>query len=372
MHLAGKQEENYSAIMADDAALDIGESAASPEPEGSLNAQQAGERGESAGQDDILLVQSMPKHGTMFGKLCEKNIIFCIDTSGSMIGHLEAVKKHVIEFLQHRAIEETETAFNIIEFSSNVTFWSDQMVKCTPQTVAVASAWVQRLSPQTGTNTMEALLSAFQNKACDAVCLITDGLPDQNPTDVLDTVVYASQNRPVHSYYVQSGAPETKATEFLQSLAMETYGSFHIITASDGGLVERITPIYRAEAAAERVIRTTDNNIYPSNHKICSIGTRLGDINIVPSGPYVVHEPLYPFYHYPWPYRHYYHYFHPLSGWTRYRGARAMLSHEQEFLDSMINVAPGAGVLVVGTKVLARRHADGLFYVGKVKSQVNN
>ncbi|ELT87367.1 hypothetical protein CAPTEDRAFT_223654 [Capitella teleta] len=331
-------------------------------------AEEGGEEEEEG--EGVVLVQRMPKHGTMFGRLREKNVTFCVDTSGSMIKYLEAVKQHLIEFLQQKAIEDSQGSFNILEFSTRVTLWSDKMVQCTPQTVAVASDWIQRLVPQTGTNTMEALLSAFSDANCDAVCLITDGLPDQNPSDVLDNVVYTAQNRPVHCYYVQSGSPESKATEFLQSLAMDTYGSFHIITAADSGLIERISPIYRAEATAERVIRTTDNNIYPSNHKVCTVGTRLGEIARFQPGPYVVHEPLHPFCHYPWPFRFYYQFYNPLSQFSRYRTARSMLAHEKEFLDTMINVCPGAGVLVVGSKVLARRHDDGLFYVGKVNSQL--
>lgn len=329
-------------------------------------------------QQEVVLVQRMPKHGTMFGRLHERNVTFCIDTSGSMIDCLKSVKEHVIEFLNQRAVEEVETKFNLIEFSTKVTQWSDKMVKCTPQTVAVASDWIRTLASQTGTNTLEALLTAFSDASTEAVCLITDSLPDQNPTDLLDSVIYAAQNRPVHCFFIHTGTPESVVTEFLQTLGMETYGSFHIITATDAGLVERITPIYRADATAERVIRTTDGNIYPSNHKICTVATRLGDIAHVPPGPatILVHKNLHPFYLYPWPYRYYYHHYfpypYPSVGWSQYRPARALLSHEQDFYDSMINVCPGAGALVVGTKVLARRHADGLFYLGKVKSQVSS
>ena len=43
---------------------------------------------------------------------------------------------------------------------------------------------------------------------------------------------------------------------------METYGSFHIITIAQEGSVERVTPVYRAEKSAEKIIRTNNGNIY--------------------------------------------------------------------------------------------------------------
>ena len=36
---------------------------------------------------------------TMFGEVLEKNVTFCIDTSGSMYRGLEVVKEHLIETL---------------------------------------------------------------------------------------------------------------------------------------------------------------------------------------------------------------------------------------------------------------------------------
>ena len=42
------------------------------------------------------------------------------------------------------------------------------------------------------------------------------------------------------------------------------------------GAVESITPVYRADSSAERIVRTTSGNIYPSAYKECTVSTTLG------------------------------------------------------------------------------------------------
>ena len=308
---------------------------------------------------------------TMFESIPEQNVIYCIDTSGSMYNALDAVKEHLVESLMQRAYRGEETLFNLVEFSTELTQWADQMVRCTPETVTVAAGWVQKLEAKTGTNTMAALMTAFSSDSCDAVCLVTDGHPDQHPTDILDNIASISQNRPVHCIYIHSGEAERSATDFLRDLAMETYGSFHVIAVTLHGCIEKITAVYRAEATAERIIRTTDGSIYPSNHKICSVTTSLnGPLPDVTYDPYYLNlpPPSHPYYFYPYPSRHYYQLHYPNVGWSRYRASRAGLRQPVPVVDSNI---PGPGATLIGRRVLARRNADGYFYLATVKSQVS-
>ena len=56
----------------------------------------------------------------IFGEIPEKNVIFVIDTSGSMYDVLASVKDHIAEVLIDRAYNRPGTYFNVIEFSSEV------------------------------------------------------------------------------------------------------------------------------------------------------------------------------------------------------------------------------------------------------------
>ena len=336
---------------------------------------------EGSGQPTEMFHLKPREFPTMFGEIHERHVIFCIDTSGSMYNSLDVVREHLLESLLARAYEDRVTTFNLIEFASAVTQWSDRLVKCTPQTVAVAEQWLSKLAPTTGTNTNEALLTAFADINADAVYLVTDGVPDQSPAKVLDDVSNASRDRPVHCFYVQDGDADPVATTFLRDLAMETYGSFHVITVTQHGALERVTPVYRADTSAERIIRTTDGAIYPLNHQVCSLAPTLNTPLAVPvaaavATPVLLPSPFpqFPYYHYPY-YLPGQQCLYPNYGWSRYRPVHAQLSKRQHDYDASkeqvaSSLAPGAGSLLIGTTVLARRNEDGYYYLASVKSQV--
>ena len=322
---------------------------------------------------------------TMFGEVLEKNVTFCIDTSGSMYKSLDVVKEHLIETLLKHANKPQPRTFNLVEFNSDVTQWADKMVKCSPQTVAVATDWIKKLTPKTGTNTEGALLTALSDSGCGAVYIVTDGLADQHPVDILDNVYNAARGRPIHCVYLCSEDNiDSVAVELLEDLAVESYGSFHIVTLTTHGVVERITPIYRSDHAQERLVRTVNGTIH-SQEKLCSVGTSLvvepeESLYLTPRvnafgyyAPYL--DPPYPYYDYPlcrpwygFPFRYYYPY-----GWSRYRPARQYLKAKDAMLESIENnsISPAAGALLIGKRVLARRMDDGYFYLGTVKSQVS-
>ncbi|XP_052087168.1 uncharacterized protein LOC127724285 [Mytilus californianus] len=322
---------------------------------------------------------------TIFGEVLEKNVTFCIDTSGSMYKSLDVVKEHLIETLLKHANKPPPRSFNILEFNSDVTQWADKMVKCSPQTVTVATDWIKNLTPKTGTNTQGALLTALSDSACGAVYIVTDGLADQHPVDILDSVYDAARGRPIHCIYLSSEErTDSVAVELLEDLAVESYGSFHIITLTTHGCVERITPIYRADHAAERLVRTANGTIH-SQDKMCSMSTSLAvdpeeSLYLTPRvnafghyAPYL--DPVYPYQypgHAPWlpwnayPFRYYY-----PHGWSRYRPARNYLKAKDAMLESIEgDLSPAAGALLIGKSVLARRMDDGYFYQGTVKSQI--
>lgn len=330
------------------------------------------------------LLETMPVSThlpTIFGEVVERDVTFCIDTSGSMFNCIHVVKEQLIETLMKHALREGDTTFNIIEFNSEVTQWADKMVACTPETVKVAAEWIRKLSAKTGTNTLDALLTAFQDRSCQAVYLVTDGLPDNFIEDILDTVIEAAKGRPIHCIYLSGEKADATAVEFLEDLAVESFGSLHIATLTTHGCVERISPIYRSEHASGRVIRTVNNTLRP-NFKTCSVTTTLqiDPDEILANTPRTsyfgqgYHTPYVP----PWwrhrfwglgfdPFRYYF-----PSTWSRYRPAKSWLKFQDKLLEppEAVGMSPAAGSLLIDKIVLARRISDGYFYMGKVQSQV--
>lgn len=169
----------------------------------------------------------------------------------------------------------------MIEFSTTVTQWADEMVQCLPETVTVACDWINKLEAKTGTNTESALLAAYNDDECDAVYLVTDGLPDSKPTEILDRVAYVCNGRACHCIYLTGATVDKEATDFLQDLATDTYGSFTIVTVTNHGSIDRVTPVYKASHAGTGVIRTTNKQVYSGTQKQCSVTSTLDDIPVV-------------------------------------------------------------------------------------------
>lgn len=309
----------------------------------------------------------------LFGDVLEDNVVFCIDTSGSMHNSLPVIKLHLQETLCKMAADKNKKFFNIIEFNSKVTAWADKLICSTRETSALAMEWVRQLSAQTGTNTLGALQAAFSSPHVNAIYLVTDSLPEQHRTDILDEVVSLSNGRPVHCICITDSVPETALTDFLEDLAVETFGSLQIIQVSAHGYVERVTPVYAANHGQDKMLITPSGGRY-TPQKSCSLTSTLQvDPDYWKSYRYLGHPyfhpsfhnyPIWPYYPFCWPNR----YLYGSKAWSRFYPARSFLKDQQNEIEAILT--PGAGSLLIGKKVLARRHEDGFFYLGSVQSQI--
>jgi hypothetical protein len=176
----------------------------------------------------------------------EANVTFCIDISGSMYSSLKIVKEQLIQYLLEQSVLadlNVKRLFNLIAFSTEVYPWANNMVLWQTATVNKAIDFIKDLETKTGTNTLDALLTAFQDENCHSVVLVTDDISDQEPYQILNQVSLISRGRPVHCIYISNGREEDRsAIEFLQNLSTITRGSFKIVSLGRYG-VEKITPI---------------------------------------------------------------------------------------------------------------------------------
>ena len=321
---------------------------------------------------------------TIFGNVYEKNVVFLIDTSGSMYHSLDVVKEHLIEVLFARAISGRDTMFNIIEFNEEVNKWANSMVTCTPRTVSIASEWIHKLSCGTSTNTMEALIEAFEDEGMEAVYMVTDGLPNQSPSVLLENVRRLHKGRPIHAIYLTGTHSDPAANVFLEDLAKITKGSFHTISLTLYGRVENVTPVFNQKT---EFMRHYDGEFLSPNltsvHQTKLIANRPFSAPSVPASGYVprIYDPGTPITilkapHGPIPVPH--------VSWSKC-DQRRETSKVLQYADSVLasrglslesskkpgasNVPVAAGIMK-GVKVLARKDSDGLYYMATIKEQV--
>ncbi|XP_033889391.3 uncharacterized protein LOC117420013 isoform X1 [Acipenser ruthenus] len=255
----------------------------------------------------------------LFDGLREWNVTFVVDTSGSMYSKLWGVKEHLIQALYDRAYMLPDFKFNIVEFNSEVSKWCDRSVRCSPQTLAEAVAWIRCLecrSVSDSWTTLTALAVAIGDPACHAVCLVTDGLPDSSPGGARP---WLENWPPVHVVYLRQSSPQW----LLQEIARETGGTFRMSALESTSVVEAAMPLSQAFCSV----------LGGSDSSLCYSGV-----------------PLH------WP---------ALCNPDSHR--RPV---KAEVKGGSVDGAQGGPQLVRGARILARRYQDGFYYLGHLSQEV--
>ncbi|NWT89603.1 ITIH3 inhibitor, partial [Lanius ludovicianus] len=117
-----------------------------------------------------------------------KNIIFVLDTSGSMYGReIEQTKEALLKILDD--IKEDDF-FNFILFDSEISIWKETLIKATPANLDEARKFVQHISVQGMTNLHGGLMRGIDilnaaheenlvpRRSASIIIMLTDGQPN--------------------------------------------------------------------------------------------------------------------------------------------------------------------------------------------------
>jgi len=115
----------------------------------------------------------------------EKDVVFVIDVSGSMVGEKIDQAKGALEFCLERL--NAGDRFNIITFATAVNGFDDGLVRASDDNVARARRFVSKIRARGGTAIDKALRTALGSARSDnpqMVIFLTDGEPTVGETDV--------------------------------------------------------------------------------------------------------------------------------------------------------------------------------------------
>lgn len=118
--------------------------------------------------DDYLLLMLLPPQGHTANELVgqgalSRDLIFVVDTSGSMQGTSIAQAKQSVQFALQRL--QPADRFNLIEFDSSFSRFSSRLVDASPANIHRAVRWVESLRANNGTEMFPALEEAFDQLA---------------------------------------------------------------------------------------------------------------------------------------------------------------------------------------------------------------
>lgn len=158
-----------------------------------------------ANEDGFFVLLAAPSVHVPAAAVVQRDILLVMDVSGSMEGEKLAQTKSAAQFI----VDHLNPAdrFNILAFSSGVSFWQMQPQAVNDKMRAAAGQWLEQLDAGGSTDINRTLLEALGQLSLDKeesanrpgyILFLTDGLPTQGVTEADQIVLNAMNNAPAN------------------------------------------------------------------------------------------------------------------------------------------------------------------------------
>ena len=186
---------------------------------------------ESHGDGGFFLLQTAPPEDFRIEDVRPKEIVFVLDTSGSMEGFpIEKAKESMM--LAIKGLYPRDR-FNVITFAGETQILFERPVPATPENIAAANEFLQSRKGSGGTEMMKAIEAAFAGSETGEhlriVCFMTDGLVS-NEDGILRTI----QRNPKARVFA-FGIGDSVNRFLLDGMARQGRGEVEYVTLSDDG-----------------------------------------------------------------------------------------------------------------------------------------
>ncbi|KAF0242766.1 MAG: hypothetical protein FD180_3751 [Planctomycetota bacterium] len=179
---------------------------------------------EEPGEDGAFMLTIAPPAEPAAGERIPRDVVFAIDTSGSMAegDKIVQVRKALMTFIDSLSDNDR---FNIVRFSTEASAWSEVMVRPDPESRLSAKGWTAELRARGGTAIADALklslAQPFRDDATKIVVFLTDGTPTIGERDD-EAILKIARGRGVRIFAF--GAGFDLNTRLLDRLAIENGG----------------------------------------------------------------------------------------------------------------------------------------------------
>ncbi len=179
------------------------------------------------GKDGYFLMLISPKSNISEQDRVAKDIVFVLDTSGSMSGDkmekARAALKFGVESLAPR------DRFNIISFSGEEHLMKGALIEANKEGKQIGTKFVEGLRAEGGTNINDSLVAAFKqfqsNERPSMIVFLTDGLPTVGTTDVKQIIKNATDANRAGVRLFSFGVGYDVNTNLLDKLSADNRGT---------------------------------------------------------------------------------------------------------------------------------------------------
>ena len=196
------------------------------------------------GQDGYFMLLLSP--GQLENRTLDKDIIFVLDTSGSMKGEKIKQAKDALKFCINSLRKGDR--FNIITFASTVDSFKDTLIGATKNNVDAALKFVDGIEAKGGTNINDALISALKMHTDSGrprmVVFLTDGEPTEGVTDFKAILKNLSSANITKTRIFVFGVGEDVNTQFLDKISEVHKGTTEYVLP-DENIEFKVSSFYR-------------------------------------------------------------------------------------------------------------------------------
>ena len=178
-------------------------------------------------EENYYLLLASPRYAAEKEKVLNKNLIFALDSSGSMSGNKIRQAKDAVRFIINHLDEKDR--FSVIDFDDGVSLFRPELVPATARNKDEALKFVDAIEDSGGTNINDALLQALKLTQSGGrpnyILFLTDGLPTVGLTDTGEILKKVSKGNEFNSRIFVFGVGYDVNTELLDKISSENRGT---------------------------------------------------------------------------------------------------------------------------------------------------
>ena len=179
------------------------------------------------GKDGYFLLMVSPKDEVAERQIIEKDIVFVLDTSGSMKSEGKMEKAQAALLFGIRGLRDGDR-FNVINFAGEEHLLENKLLNATAANKKLGENFVNKLDANGGTNINDALRAALRqfdsSERPKMIVFLTDGLPTVGETNVEKIIKNAKDMRIENLRLFPFGVGYDVNTQLLDRLAAENKG----------------------------------------------------------------------------------------------------------------------------------------------------
>lgn len=179
------------------------------------------------GEEGYYMLLAAPRYSSEKEKVLNKNLVFVLDSSGSMSGRKITQAKEAARFIIRHLHEDDR--FSVVDFDDGVTVFAQELVAADSRTKENALKFIDGIEDSGGTNINESLLRALAmtrlGERPNYILFLTDGLPTVGITQTAEILKNISKANGSRSRMFVFGVGYDVNTELLDRLSSENRGT---------------------------------------------------------------------------------------------------------------------------------------------------